>query len=257
MRAIREDGGSGIGMQDSFYWVPPSGGTVTYANMLSGRERDQLEGSHHAHAGIAHVPETIEEDGDEFVDARESQGPPSPRGMRGSGGAAGRRAHQLNKDPRSAGGKTMEELELENNALREVLDMQSQRLAMWEASSQSQFQALTQSMRRHGQATTTAATATTAASNTTTTAEVHDESGRLRDLEEMLRVERAEKETVEHRIEKLARENEKLLSVVGRYREKWEVLKAGARRRDRNASGAQSLVAGADGGEGRGDKGAD
>jgi hypothetical protein len=55
---------------------------------------------------------------------------------------------------------------------------------------------------------------------------------------------------LEHRNEKMARENEKLLGVLGRYREKWEVLKAGARtRRDKTASAVPSAV-GTDNGDG-------
>ena len=118
--------------------------------------------------------------------------------------------------------------------------MQSQRLAMWEASSQSQFQALTQSMRRQPPATPVSAAVAGIGGDT-------DDSPKVKELEETLRVERAEREAVEHRTEKMARENEKLLSVLGRYREKWEVLKAGARKRDRAASAAPSSAATDDG----------
>lgn len=202
LRVLREDGGAGFGVQDSFYWVPPTGGTASYANIISGR------GGHDAH-----VPETIEEDAEEFVDARENPGPPSPRSMRGS------LREKPRKDVKSAGGKTMEELELENTTLRQLLDSQSRRLQMWEASAQAQSLAFSQSLRSaRGHA----------------AAEPADEGGRVGELEELLRAERAERDRLEHRNEKMERENEKLLGVIGRYREKWEVLKEGARRRDKN-----------------------
>lgn len=202
LRVLREDGGAGFGVQDSFYWVPPTGGTASYANIITGR------GGHDAH-----VPETIEEDAEEFVDARENPGPPSPRSLRGSV------REKARKDIKSAGGKTMEELELENTTLRQLLDSQSRRLQMWEASAQAQSLAFSQSLRSaRGQ----------------TTAEPADEDARVRELEELLRTERAERDRLEHRNEKMERENEKLLGVLSRYRSQWERLKEGARRRDKN-----------------------
>jgi len=202
LRVLREDGGAGFGVQDSFYWVQPTGGTATYANIITGR------GGHDAH-----VPETIEEDAEEFVDARETPGPPSPRSIRSS------LREKARKDIKSAGGKTMEELELENTALRQILDTQSRRLQMWEASAQAQSLAFSQSLR---------------SARGPAAAETADEDARVRELEELLRTERAERDRLEHRNEKMERENEKLLGVIGRYREKWEVLKEGARRRDKS-----------------------
>jgi hypothetical protein len=215
LRVIREDGGPGIGVQDSFYWVQPSGGTESYANMVSRR------GGHNAH-----VPETIEEDAEEFVDARETPGPPSPISLRGSTGPG--RPGPRWKDVKSAGGKTMEELELENTALRQLLDTQSRRLQMWEASAQAQSLAFSQSLR--------------SARAPTSGESAADDSAKVHELEEMLKTERAERDRLEHRNEKMERENEKLLAVLGRYREKWEVLKEGARRRDKAAKVTPSVA---------------
>jgi len=224
LRVIREDGGPGIGVQDSFYWVQPSGGTESYANMVS------RHGGHNAH-----VPETIEEDAEEFVDARETPGPPSPRSLRGSTGRE--KSGSRWKDVKSAGGKTMEELELENTALRQLLDTQSRRLQMWEASAQAQSLAFSQSLR--------------SARAPTSGESAADDSAKVHELEEMLRTERAERDRLEHRNEKMERENEKLLAALGRYREKWEVLKEGARRRDKAAKVTPS-VAGTEAGSERG-----
>jgi len=215
LRIIREDGGPGFGVQDSFYWVQPSGGTESYANMVSRR------GGHNAH-----VPETIEEDAEEFVDAQETPGPPSPKSSRGSVGRE--KPGSRWKDVKSAGGKTMEELELENTALRQLLDTQSRRLQMWEASAQAQSLAFSQSLR--------------SARAPTSGEPAAEDSAKVRELEEMLRTERAERDRLEHRNEKMERENEKLLAVLGRYREKWEVLKEGARRRDKAAKAAPPMT---------------
>jgi hypothetical protein len=131
----------------------------------------------------------------------------------------------------------MEELELENTALRQLLDTQSRRLQMWEASAQAQSLAFSQSLR--------------SARAPTSGESAADDSAKVHELEEMLKTERAERDRLEHRNEKMERENEKLLAVLGRYREKWEVLKEGARRRDKAAKVTPS-VAGTETGSERG-----
>jgi hypothetical protein len=216
LRAIREDAGPAFGAHESFYVVPPSGGTLSYAGIVSGRGESG---------------ENLDDDADEFVDARESVGPPSPRSVRGSGilsrSKKGQAAAALrNKlQPKSEGGKTMEELELENNALRQLLDTQSRRLQMWEASSQSQSLALAQSLRFSRPRDTAAAQVSFPSSE--------PESERVKDLEEALTAERAQREEQQHRMEKMERENVKLLGVLGKYREKWESLKESAREKQR------------------------
>lgn len=123
------------------------------------------------------------------------------------------------KEARSAGGKTMEELELENNALRQLLDTQSKRLQMWEASAQSQSMALAKSLRFNASA--------------RMPPQQQTESERVHELQDQLAGERVQREALEHRNEKMQRENEKLLGVLGKYKDKWEMLKENARQRER------------------------
>jgi hypothetical protein len=223
LRAIREDAGPAFGTHESFYVVPPSGGTLSYAGIVSRDNAGSNEG--------------ILDDEDEFVDARESIGPPSPRSVRG--GSLIKSKKPAAAVPKSEGGKTMEELELENTALRQLLDTQSKRLQMWEASSQSQSLALAQSLRLARPRDLPAPIAVGE----------NEESEKLKELEELLIAERSRSESLDHRIDKLTRENEKLLGVLGKYRDKWELLKESARQRERQkAATAAATAASNDGG---------
>ncbi|KAF2497711.1 hypothetical protein BU16DRAFT_616310 [Lophium mytilinum] len=151
LRALREDpdrNGRFGGAAESFYVVPTSGGTVSYAGILQ-------------HAS-GHLPDLVEETSsdrgsqhDEFVDAMETPYPPSPtapRHMRRKPNANTATKPPPNSIPagRGAGRKTVEEIELENTTLRALLDKQSRRLQMWEATSQSQSLALAASLRNRG-----------------------------------------------------------------------------------------------------------
>jgi hypothetical protein len=191
--------------------VPASGGTRSYAGIVRGPS-DLDDDTGGGEAGS---------DG-EFVDARETLGgSTSPKSARGSGVLArtGRKVRSP-KEVRSAGGKTMEELELENNALRQLLDTQSKRLQMWEASAQSQSMALAKSLRLN-------------ASSRMPPQQQQSDSEQVHDLKDQLAAERVQRETLEHRNEKMQRENEKLLGVLGKYKDKWEMLKENARQREK------------------------
>ncbi|KAF2395496.1 hypothetical protein EJ06DRAFT_467441, partial [Trichodelitschia bisporula] len=231
LRALRADGAVGptLGPHESFYVVPPSGGTISYAGIVAGRDHETHKGGF----------DTIEEDADEFVDAHETPHPSSPTSLRnsssrpreansrnlkdrkdGSGARSEKRKDSSATTPKTATGKTMEELELENTALRQTLDAQSRRLHMWEASSQSQSAALARSFRIAGR--TEDGLSPDA-----------DALRRVAELEAQLTREKAEMEAAAAKAEKIARENERLQSMLGKYREKWEMLKAGARERER------------------------
>ncbi|KAJ9639536.1 hypothetical protein H2201_002809 [Coniosporium apollinis] len=272
LRALREDKhnthGTPFGGAESFYLVPTSGGTVSYADILAHH--------HHGHP-LPHppLPGVPEESGsgniDEFVDAREDpQTPDSPRSVRTvakAGGAAMAKA----KQEVYVATKTREELELENGALRQLLDTQSRRLAMWEASSQSQSMALAQSIHRapHPPYATSPASsrrpslALPADNDPTATpaAIVEPTTTALRDLEDRLRIAQQENAQLAREAERVMRENEKLQTVLGRYREKWEVLKQGAKeRRSARIAGGEGSPAkrgdtggGSAGGEGGGE----
>jgi hypothetical protein len=259
LRALREDVGPAFGSHESFYVVPPSGGTRSYAAIVRGGTNDDNE-------------DDEEEDDDdeigsdaEFVDARESMGssatPPTSiraslslgravaaatgggkakgKGKAGTSPANRPVVRRPQGEPRSANGKTMEELDLENGALRQLLDTQSRRLAMWEASAQSQSMALAQSLRL---ARTSARSPPAGAAlpggggaqgGGVPPAAPPPESERVREMEEALNAERARREAAEHRLDKSQRENEKLLAVLGKYRDKWELLKESARKREK------------------------
>jgi len=137
------------------------------------------------------------EDLDEFVDARETPGPPSPQMTR-----SGKRV--------ASNTKTMEELHLENEGLRALLDNVSRRLFEFEMGAQTSSIALHQSIR--------ASMKQSPAASVTG----GDAEGRLAVMEE--KVKEGKKE-----LERMGKENEKLKGVVGRYRERWEKLKEGAR----------------------------
>ncbi|KAF2144183.1 uncharacterized protein K452DRAFT_267394 [Aplosporella prunicola CBS 121167] len=244
LKALEGTPGSNFGRPaESFYVVPTTGGTVSYAGILN----------HSGSQGHNMPSPIIEEEGsfegDEFVDANEEPAPPSPKASRtghrtrpgsaGSAAAAGGEVVRAN----TGGKKTMEELELENNMMRQLLDKLSKRLHMWEASSQSQSLALAQSFR--AQRPSQASPPTVGGSNQSDT----NMEQRLRELEILVESMAREKELTERENEKVTRENEKLLSVLGRYREKWEVLKAGARgRRERGTNGGNGAVGNTSGG---------
>ena len=148
-------------------------------------------------------------DGDEelFVDARETPGPPSPEmaRRRGKGKAAS-----------NVGTKTMEELQLENEAMKSLLDQTSRRLLEFEMSAQTSSVALARSIRQLNMHNNDG-NGGGGAGNGSKEAEE-----KMRAMEEQLLARVKEKA-------KMERENEKLRGVVGRYRERFETLKAGAR----------------------------
>lgn len=136
------------------------------------------------------------EDMDEFVDARETPGPPSPLMVRS--GKTGAKVASNNK--------TMEELQLENEGLRSYLDNVTRRLHEFEMGAQASSFAFQQSIK-----------ASMRQSPVASQAGINVES-----LEEKVREARVE-------MERMRTENEKLKGVIGRYRERWEKLKEGAR----------------------------
>ena len=68
------------------------------------------------------------------------------------------------------------------------------------------------------------------------------ESERVKELEDMLIAVKAQQETLEHRNDKLERENEKLLSALGKYRAKWAKLTENARQREKNKAAAAAGI---------------
>lgn len=198
LAAVREEPGANLGGAESFYLVPTTGGTMPYASIL-GRHRDR----HHDRT-LSRDSTGLSDDLDNFVDARESPGPPSPLLSR----------KDISKTGTSSGGKTLEELQLENDSLRGVLDETSRRLWQFEMSAQMGSVAIHQSIK---------ASLNQKSANSPAASETGVE-GRTAELEEELA--RMKKE-----VGRLGREKEKLNTVVVRYRERWEKLKEGARGR--------------------------
>ncbi|KAK1052491.1 hypothetical protein LTR33_014439 [Friedmanniomyces endolithicus] len=130
LRALEEDRRQrgkptyGFGPAESFYVVPPTGMMTSFADIARRRG--------------------LEDDEDDFVDAREGPGPISPRGS-----SAGSHAGSNVGGRRISFGKarTQEELELENSTLKLTLEQLASRLANFEAHAQdASMMALTQSI---------------------------------------------------------------------------------------------------------------
>lgn len=214
LRAVREENGgpgsgSPFGEAESFYVVPTTGGTISYADILA---RAQQEAVRYTGKNVNDSSSTVNEEhlDDEFVDARETPQPASP---------------MLTRRPKP-GTKTMEELTLENEALRALADHLSRRLLEFEMGAQTSSLALQRSIRAMQ------SPAASQAGGTRERAREKEGDARVAQLEEQVR-------QMEREVERIGRENEKLKGVVGRYRERWEKLKEGARvRREGTGDGS-------------------
>jgi hypothetical protein len=191
---------------------------MSYAGILTRAEKQARRNS-------------IEDGDDDFVDARETPSSPEMRHSASSSRIwAGRRsAPDKLTGPQTQ--KTMEEMQVENETLRGLTDSLATRLHMWEVSAQSSSMALQQSIRmmhRQSGGTTdylqpTTATASPVATLTAPPAAA-DTDARIKELEEQVRRSEQKLQTASH-------ENDKLKNVLGRYRDRWEKLKEGAKTR--------------------------
>ena len=237
LHAVKDNHGPGFrGVQESFFVVPTSGGSVSYAGILSRAERQ-------VHNHTLDSPTLLLDDknttNEEFVDARESpqlgSSPKSPRRSSTTVGQATRKT--------SYGNKTTEELEMENVSLKQLTDTLSRRLYMWEKSAQNQTSALQASIRNLGGQTMVQMPQLEVMRDgkpggksfgkdvLTGPPNSDKDHGRAAELEEQMR-------TATRELEKYAKENEKLKTVVMRYRERWDKLKEGARVRREGTAGA-------------------
>lgn len=206
LRALR---GEGNGANDSFYVVPTSGHTASYASILTFDQKERRRIAASVHGGNAENPEDPDED--DFVDARESQTPLS---------SAVRKRLGKDKSDRNLR-NVVEELHLENASLKEMLDKLSKRLHAFEINSQSSHLALAQSLRlqRPG-------SPMSSSGGGGSKVEVGDEAlkRRNRELEEQLAL-------AVQRLDMLEQEHAKLQQTLEKYRDRWEKLKAGAKAR--------------------------
>ncbi len=237
LHAVKDNHGPGFrGVQESFFVVPTSGGSVSYAGTLSRVERQV----HNLTLDSPTLPlddnNTITE---EFVDARESpQLGSSPKSTRRSSAAVGQATRKI-----GYGNKTTEELEMENESLKQLTDTLSRRLYMWEKSAQNQTSALQASIRNLGGQTVAQIPQLEVMKDgrpggkpvgkevLTVPPNSDADHGRVAELEEQMK-------TATRELEKYGRENEKLKTVVMRYRERWDKLKEGARVRREGTAGA-------------------
>ncbi|CAG8978313.1 hypothetical protein HYALB_00005899 [Hymenoscyphus albidus] len=206
LRATTRDGNSA---NDSFYVVPTAGHTMSYAQILSfdQKEKRRMRASLHSENPEAFA-DPFEED-DDFEDARETPMPNSTA--------------FLAKKPafkRAASSKQLEnrveELNLENQSLKEVVDRLSKRLSAFEMGAQQSSMALQQSIRMMR----------SSSPARDQLANQDDEALRRKVIELEERVMLGAKEA-----ERLSRDNEKLKAVVSKYRDRWEKLKEGAKTR--------------------------
>ncbi|KAM0328092.1 hypothetical protein ACHAQA_005495 [Verticillium albo-atrum] len=224
---------SGQNPNESFYVVPTSGHTMSYANILNfaDKERRRMDASQHVGGDNG----LFEEDDDDFVDARESPAaPPSPTKRRGRGTMS-----SANQARSSASGsyKTAEELAMENKSLKDVLDKLSRRLHAFEASAQNSSLALAESM-RFRRPTSPLATSGGGPPPAIGVDETATLKAKNKELEQQMAL-------AVQRMETLEKDHQKMERTLAKYREKWEKLKAGAKAR-REAQGSVENTAAED-----------
>lgn len=230
-------------VEDSFYHVPATGGTMSYAELLARADRDEartLRGHHRQISNLSNISE------DDFVDAP-SEIPPDHKTPK----AATRRGMT---DERKVDGKTMEELALENQALKHISDTLSRRLHVFEMSSQTSTAALAQSIRSMPHS--PSMTPTTLRHKPSNKPDIHDTAStdgehdertqkRMGELEDILRKSDA-------RAKKKDAENEKLRARLDSYKNRWDTLKESAKskREQQNRARRESETIVEDSGEG-------
>ncbi|EHY56916.1 hypothetical protein ABEF92_001145 [Exophiala dermatitidis] len=261
LRAVSGPGAQSHNPAESFYVVPTTGGTISYAEIMNRVDREEARGGLRHHRQPSNLSNISE---DNFVDAEsmilphrshESIGGPQQGpgrfNRRGGGGGA---------DEAKVDGKTMEEIALANHALRQLVDTLSRRLHVFEMSAQTSSAALAQSIRslqRSPFTTPTVLSPENSRGKSTSKGGglgmgldlglgmgvgMHSGGGgggatagpvpgsdeamakRIAELEEILRKSDA-------RLRKKDDENAKLRENLSRYKEKWENLKAGAKAR--------------------------
>ncbi|KAI0160907.1 hypothetical protein GGR52DRAFT_562132 [Hypoxylon sp. FL1284] len=251
LRAVSRDGQSA---NDSFYVVPTSGHTASYASILTfaDKEKRRLEASSSSHQGGAGASGVVlqheDHDDDDFVDAKESQvvvpRPPAQQQQRKASSARGSADREL--------ATVVEELYLENRSLKDMLDKLSRRLHAFESMSQNSGMRLAESMRlmRPGSPLAPAAAnspgsgggGSSAGNNTTGDRKAAAADDALvrknRELEEQVLAMTRQMAEMEKSYSR-ARQN------LDRYRDKWEQLKAGAKARRAGGGGSASTAAAA------------
>ncbi|KAK3949034.1 hypothetical protein QBC32DRAFT_350129 [Pseudoneurospora amorphoporcata] len=248
LRTLARDGHAPA---DSFYVVPTSGHTASYASILNHEQKEKRRLAASIH-GNGNPLDDQEDDEDDFVDARESQIQPPPATPSSSSAAANPSAFRkrlgrtkTEKDLTNV----IEELHMENQTLKDALDKVSRRLHTFEVHSQTSTLALAQSIRlQHPGAGTSGPGhgSPINASSVMGAAAAHgaEEAAALkrknREMEEQI-------VNMTRQMAAMEKDYDKLQKTVEKYRERWEQLKAGAKAR-REAQ--QSNLSGGQGGGG-------
>ncbi|EAA33404.1 hypothetical protein GE21DRAFT_6492 [Neurospora crassa] len=266
LRTLARDGHAPA---DSFYVVPTSGHTASYASILNHeqKEKRRLAASIHGHRdhGNGHPLDDQEEDEDDFVDARESQ-IQSPPVLPLSSSSAATNPSAFRKRlgrPKTEKDLTnvIEELHMENQTLKDALDKVSRRLHTFEVHSQTSTLALAQSIRlQHPGTGTGTGTGGTAGHGSPINAsgvmgataqggarpeEVAALKRRNRELEEQMM-------NMTRQMAVMEKDYDKLQKTVEKYRERWEQLKAGAKARREAQQSLSGQGSGGNQGEGVG-----
>ncbi|PSS02266.1 hypothetical protein BD289DRAFT_422291 [Coniella lustricola] len=232
LQAVYRDVHSG---NDSFFVVPTSGHTVSYANILNFDQKEKrraMAASIHsdrdtfatAAAKSALTVSALDEQEDEdFVDARTTPTPPSPIIQNNTTKRRGGKS-QTDKDLYNV----IEELTMANQSLKGTLDKVTKRLHAFEASAQHSRLAMVDSMRlvpppqAQGQPVSPSLLSQSSGGGGGSSDEALKR--RMRELEEELAL-------AGKQFEVLERDNKHLKRTIEKYREKWEALKAGAKAR--------------------------
>ena len=215
--ALRAMRGDAHGPNDSFYVVPTTGHTVSYANILTFDQKERRRMAANRDDATSFLGG---DEDDDFVDAAESP-PASPNAKKRTG--PGRSERNLQN--------AVEELSLENKSLKEMLDKLSKRLHAFELNSQSSHLALAQSLRlqRPG---SPMSSSVGGGGGGKPPENPNGEDGlkkKNQELEEQLA-------GTMKQMDMLQREYSKVQQTLEKYRDRWEKLKAGAKAR-REAQG--------------------
>ncbi|KAJ4416243.1 hypothetical protein N0V85_002368 [Neurospora sp. IMI 360204] len=259
LRTLARDGHAPA---DSFYVVPTSGHTASYASILNHeqKEKRRLAASIHGHRdhGSGNPMEDQEDDEDDFVDARESQIQSPPVAPSSSSAATNPSAFRKRLG-RSKTEKDLtnviEELHMENQTLKDALDKVSRRLHTFEVHSQTSTLALAQSIRLQHPGTGTGGTGHGSPINASGVMGAAQSAQGGARPEEVAALKRKNRELEEQmmnmtrQMAALGKDYDKLQKTVEKYRERWEQLKAGAKAR-REAQQSLTQLSGGQGGGG-------
>ncbi|RYP50968.1 hypothetical protein DL768_003634 [Monosporascus sp. mg162] len=230
LRAISRDGQSAA---DSFYVVPTSGHTASYASILTYADKEKRRNEASSiHSDRDRIAEEADED--DFVDAKETQQLSSHPHSPGLRRRAGRGQSQAQAQAQTAElAHVVEELYLENKSLKDALDKLSKRLHAFESMSQNSGMRLAESMRLMRPGSPASSTSAGGSRPAGAGDDVAQLARRNRELEEQLLL-------VSRQMGEMERDYNKARANLARYRERWEQLKAGAKARRTGNQGASS-----------------